>query len=43
MQLLLVEKHELPVVNLHVVFPAGCANDGKQIAGAGGNDGRRVG
>ena len=25
MQLLLVEKHELPVVNLHVVFPAGRA------------------
>ena len=33
MQLLLVEKHELPVVNLHVVFPAGCANDGKQSPG----------
>ncbi len=33
MQLLLVEKHELPVVNLHVVFPAGCANDDKQSPG----------
>ena len=27
MQVLLVEKHELPVVNLHVVFPAGRADD----------------
>ena len=33
MQLLLVEKHELPVVNLHVVFPAGRANDGQQTPG----------
>ncbi|MGA2255490.1 MAG: pitrilysin family protein, partial [Thermoguttaceae bacterium] len=33
MHLLLVEKHELPVVNLHVVFPAGCANDGKESPG----------
>ncbi len=27
MQVLLVEKHELPVVNLHVVFPTGRADD----------------
>ncbi len=33
MQVLLVEKHELPVVNLHVVFPAGRANDGKETPG----------
>ena len=33
MQLLLVEKHELPVVNLHVVFPAGRANDGQRTPG----------
>jgi len=33
MQLLLVEKHELPVVNLHVVFPAGCANDSEDSPG----------
>jgi zinc protease len=33
MQLLLVEKHELPLVNLHVVFPAGRANDGQQTPG----------
>jgi len=33
MQLLLVEKHELPVVNLHVVFPAGRGNDGKEMPG----------
>ena len=43
MQLLLVEKHELPVVNLHVVFPAGRASDGQQRAGACGNDGRGLG
>jgi zinc protease len=33
MQVLLVEKHELPVVNVHVVFPAGRANDGKETPG----------
>ncbi len=33
MQILLVEKHELPVVNLHVVFPAGRASDGKATPG----------
>ena len=33
MNVLLVEKHELPVVNLHVVFPAGRANDGKEMPG----------
>ena len=33
MQLLLVEKHDLPVVNLHVVFPAGRAHDGQQTPG----------
>ncbi len=33
MNVLLVEKHELPVVNLHVVFPAGRANDGKETPG----------
>ena len=33
MQLLLVEKHELPVVNLHVVFPAGRAHDGPTAPG----------
>ena len=33
MQVLLVEKHEFPVVNLHVVFPAGRANDGKDTPG----------
>ncbi len=33
MQLLLVEKHELPVVNLHVVFPAGRVHDGQETPG----------
>ena len=33
MNVLLVEKHELPVVNLHVVFPTGRANDGKETPG----------
>ena len=33
MQLLLVEKHDLPVVYLHVVFPAGRGNDGPQAPG----------
>ena len=33
MQVLLVEKHHLPVVNLNVVFPAGRANDGKETPG----------
>jgi zinc protease len=33
MQLILVEKHELPVVNLHVVFPAGRASDGTDTPG----------
>src|SRR5208282_3740640 len=33
MQLLLVEKHELPVVNLHVVFPTGRASDGQPTPG----------
>jgi zinc protease len=33
MQLPWVEKHELPVVNLHVVFPAGRGNDGRQTPG----------
>lgn len=33
MQVLLVEKHQLPVVNLHVVFAAGRADDGEQTPG----------
>jgi zinc protease len=33
MQLIVVEKHELPVVNLHVVFPAGRAHDGVATPG----------
>ena len=33
MQLLLVEKHELPIINLNVVFPVGRANDGAQTPG----------
>ena len=33
MQVLLVEKHQLPTVNLHVVFPAGKANDGRTALG----------
>jgi zinc protease len=33
MQLLLVEKHELPLVNLHVVFPAGRGDDGQTTPG----------
>ncbi len=33
MQVLLVEKHQLPAVTLNVVFPVGKANDGKDMAG----------
>ena len=33
MQLLLVEKHDLPMVNLHVVFPAGRGHDGASSPG----------
>ncbi len=33
MKLLLVEKHELPVINLHVVFPTGKASDPKDRPG----------
>ena len=33
MQLILVEKHELPMVSLNVVFPAGRADDGQQTPG----------
>ncbi len=33
MQVVLVEKHELPVVNLHVLFPAGRADDGLKTPG----------
>ena len=33
MQLLLVEKHDLPVVNLHVVFPFGRASDSRSLPG----------
>jgi zinc protease len=33
MQVLLVEKHELPVVNVNVVFPVGRANDDKESPG----------
>ncbi len=33
MQLLVVEKHELPIINLNIVFPVGRANDAAQTPG----------